>query len=80
MKELRVGNPLVAGAVTIVPIECCSLHFAAWNMGCCLSGLKEPFAIIVRDSDRVCAFDTEGKGISLQSLVRKIPDLDALLT
>jgi hypothetical protein len=79
MKELRAGNPLVAGAVTIVPIECCSLHFVSWNMGCCLSGLKEPFAIIVRDADGVRAFDTEGSEISLQSLVRKIPDLEVLL-
>lgn len=79
MKELRTGNPLVVGAVTFVPIECCSLHFATWNMGCCLSGFKEPFAIIVLDADGVRAFDTEGREIPLQSLIRKIPDLDALL-
>jgi len=79
MEELRAGNPLVAGAVTIVPIERCSLHSAAWNMGCWLSGFKEPYAIIVRDADGVRALDTEAREIPLQSLLREIPDLDALL-
>jgi len=80
MEELRAGNPLVTGEVTIVPIERCSLHSAAWNMGCWLSGFKEPFAIIVRNAAGVVrAFDIEAREIPLQSLLRKIPDLDVLL-
>ena len=79
MDELRAGNPVVAGKVTLVPIERCLVQSGAGDMGCWLSGLKEPLAIIVCDALEPRAFDTKGEEISLASLIRKIPDLDVLL-
>jgi len=79
MDELRAGDPMVAGEVTLVPIERCFIQSNIGDMGCWLSGLKEPFAIIVCDAIGIRAFDTEATEISVGSLIRKIPDLGAVL-
>ena len=79
MDGLRAGNAMVAGEVTIVPIERYCIQTVTGGMGCWLSGFKEPFAIIVSDATGIRAFDTEAMEISVDSLIRKIPDLGAVL-
>ena len=79
MDELRAGDPMVAGEVTLVPIERCFIQSSTGDMGCWLYGLKEPFAIIVCDAVGIRAFDTEATEISIESLIRKVPDLGTLL-
>jgi hypothetical protein len=79
MDELRAGNPMVAGKVTLVPIERCFIQSETGDTGCWLSGLKEPFAIIVCDAIGIRAFDTEAQEISVESLIQKIPDLRVVL-
>jgi hypothetical protein len=80
MDELRAGNTMVVGEVTIVPIERCFIQTVTGDMGCWLSGLKEPFAIIVCDAIGVRAFDMEAIEISVESLIHKIPNLCAVLS
>jgi hypothetical protein len=75
MAELRTGKTTVAPGVTIVPIERCFMQSGSGNMGCWLSGLKEPYAILVSDADGIRAFDTMGRGIPVESLVQEIPAL-----
>ena len=79
MDELRAGNPLVAGDVTLVPIERCFIQSNTEDMGCWLSGLKEPFAIIVCDATGIRAFDMEATEIPVESLIHKIPNLGTVL-
>ena len=79
MDELRAGNPMVAGEVIIVPIERCFIQSVTGDMGCWLSGLKEPFAIIVCDAIGIRAFDMEAIEISVEFLIQKIPDLGSVL-
>ncbi len=79
MDELRAGNPLVAGKVTLVPIERYVIQSYTGDRGSWLSGLKEPFAVVVCDAIGIRAFDIKAKEISVESLVQKIPDLDAVL-
>ena len=79
MDELRAGNPMVAGDVTLVPIERCFIQSDTGDMGCWLSGLIEPFAIIVFDAIEIRAFNTEAAELSVESLIQKIPDLGAVL-
>jgi uncharacterized spore protein YtfJ len=79
MDELRAGDPIAAGDVTLVPIERCSFEFDTGGMGCWLYGLKEPFAIIFCDANGVRAFNTKAARISVESLIQKISDLGALL-
>ncbi|MDH3378730.1 MAG: hypothetical protein OEQ39_17540 [Gammaproteobacteria bacterium] len=79
MDELRAGNPLLADKVTLVPIERWVIQSGAGDMGCWLSGLKEPFAIIVCDETGIRAFDTQATEVAVASLIQQVPDLDALL-
>lgn len=79
MYELRAGNPLVADEVTLVPIEQWVIQSVTGEMGCWLSGLKEPFAIIVCDAIGIRAFDTEATEVTVESLIQQVPDLAAVL-
>jgi hypothetical protein len=79
MDELRAGNPLVAGKVTLVPIERYFIQSYTSDRGSWLSGLKEPFAVVVCDAIGLRAFDIKAKEISVESLIQKIPGLDAVL-
>ena len=75
MSRLRPGNPTVAGRVVIVPLERSGIDSACGEMGYWLSGLKEPFAVIVYDAAGVRAFSPAGREMEVDSLVRKFPDL-----
>ena len=79
MEEIRAGNPMVAGKITIVPIERCYVQSVSGDTGGWLFGLKEPFAIIICDTTGVRAFDTKALEIPLESLTRKFPDLHTAL-
>lgn len=78
MAELRTGNPMAAAGITIVPVERCFMQSGRGIMGCWLSGLKEPFAILVCDADGIRAFDMVGREIPVASLLHEIPDLSAV--
>lgn len=81
MEELRAGNIIVVGEVEIVPIERSLIQTVTGDMGCWLSGLKEPFAIIVCDAlGGIRAFDMEAIEISVESLIHKIPNIYAVLS
>ncbi len=63
MDELRSGNPFVAGDVTLVPIERYFIQFYTADRGSWLSGLTEPFAVVVCDTIGIRAFDIKSKEI-----------------
>jgi hypothetical protein len=79
MDELHAGKPMIMGAVTIVPIERCYMQSVPRDIGCWLYGLKEPFAIIIFDATGIRAYDKAAIEISVSSLIKKIPDLSAVL-
>jgi hypothetical protein len=79
MDELRAGKPMIAGEVTIIPIERCYIQSVPGDMGGLLYGLKEPFAIIIFDAIGIRAYDTSTKEISVASLIQKIPNLSAMM-
>ena len=79
MDKLRAGKSIVAGEVTVVPIERCYMQPVPGDRGCWLYGLKEPFAIIIFDATGIRAYDTAAIEISVASLIQKVPDLSAVL-
>ncbi|MHC4844366.1 MAG: hypothetical protein ACYTEE_11235 [Planctomycetota bacterium] len=79
MDELRAGKPMIAGKVTIVPIERNYIQSVSGEMGFWLYGFKEPFAIIIFDATGIRAYDTAAIEISVASLIQKIPNLSAIL-
>lgn len=79
MDELRAGTPMVAGEFTLVPIERSFITSDSGDWGCWLSGIKEPFAVVVCDATGIRAFDTEATVIPVESLIQKIPDLRKII-
>ena len=79
MNKLRMGKPMVKGKVIIVPIEFFSIRSISGDMGCWLSGLIKPFAIIISDAAGIRAYDTAAAEISVRSMIQKIPELSEVL-
>ena len=79
MDELRAGKPLAANRVTLVPIERFFVRSGKSNGSYWVNALKEPYAIIVCDTNGIRAFDTEAIEISLASLKQRIKGLEAIL-
>lgn len=79
MDELNAGKPMVAGGVTIVPIERRYFQAVAGDLGYWLSGLKEPLAIIIIDATGIRAYDTAALEIPVAPLIQEIPGLSAVL-
>jgi len=79
MNELRAGDPVVAAEVTLLPIEHCVIESCSGDEGCWLSAQKEPFAIIVFDTNGVRAFDTQAAEVTIESLIQQVPNLGAKL-
>lgn len=76
---LRAGTPLTVGAVILLPIERVVTCSDQGNTGAWFSIAKEPYAVVVRDTEGLRAFDADANGISIEPLRGKIPELDALL-
>ncbi len=80
MEELRAGNPLTAGDVTLVPIERSGIQSDIGDMGYWLTVFKEPFAVVVCDATGTHAFDTDSAEIAVDALIQKIPNLGTILS
>lgn len=78
--ELRTGNAIALGDITLIPIEHYYFQPETRELGGWLLGLKEPYAIVIKDRTGVRALDTSSVEISLESLIRDIPELEAILT
>jgi hypothetical protein len=78
-ETLRAGVPLAIGGVTLLPIERVVMHADHGNIGAWFSAAKEPYAIVVRDADGICAFDANATRVSIEQLRDTIPDLDTVL-
>ena len=78
-ETLQAGTPLTVGGVTLLPIEHIVIHATKGNIGAWVSVAKEPYALIVRDSNGVHMLDTDVADVSLAQLRESVPGLDALL-
>lgn len=79
MGRLRAGEPVIAGVVTVVPVERCVVSPVESELGCWWSGAKEPIAVVVREPGGARAYDLGGQEIALEPLVRDVPELESLL-
>ena len=80
METLRAGSPLSVGDVTLVPIERAGIRSDMGDAGCWISAFKEVFAVVVCDARGVRALDADSSEIALDALIRKTPDLGAILS
>jgi len=78
-ETLRAGTPLTVGGVTLLPIEYVVMHATKGSIGAWISVAKEPYALIVRDSNGIHMLDTNKADVSLGQLRESVPGLDALL-
>lgn len=80
METLRAGSPLSVGDVTIVPIERAGIRSDMGDAGYWISAFKEAFAVVVCDASGVRALDVDSSEIALDVLIRKTPNLGAILS
>lgn len=77
--ELRVGNSIIAGEITLVPIEHCLINSGDNGAGGWASGSKDAFAVVVCDTSGVHAFNAQAEELPIDSLVEKVPELGKVL-
>ena len=80
MEALRAASPLSVGDVTLVPIERAWIRSDMCDAGYWISGFKEVFAVVVCDASGVRALATDSSEIVLDALIRKTPNLGAILS
>lgn len=79
MEVLRAASPLSVGDVTLVPIERAWVRSDMADAGYWISAFKEVFAVVVCDASGVRALDADSSEIALDALIRKTPNLGAIL-
>lgn len=77
--ELRVGNSIVVGEITLVPIEHYSINSGDSGAGGWASGKKDAFAVVVCDASGARAFDVCAEELPIDPLVEKVSDLGKIL-
>ena len=79
MNELRAGEPYTIGNVTLVLIERIYMQSEHGDIGYYLTALKEPYAIIIRDTKGIHVLNPEAKVISFEKLRQEVSGLDRIL-
>ena len=80
MEALRAANPLSIGDVTLVPIERAWIRSDMGDAGYWIGAFKEAFAVVVCDASGVRALAADSSEIALDTLIRKTPNLGAILS
>lgn len=80
MEALRAASPLSVGDATLVPIERAGIRSDMGDAGYWISAFKEAFAVVVCDASGVRALDADSSEIALDALIRKTPNLGAILS
>jgi hypothetical protein len=78
-ETLRAGIPFAVGSVTLLLIERVAEHAQKSDSGVWFSVAKEPYALVVRDTDGIRAVATDAVEVSIEQLREKIPEFNALL-
>ena len=77
--RLRLATPIVCGAVTLLPVERMVIARGGAGGRRWFMAALEPWALVVRDGDRVRVLGTGGDAASLDELRSGLPDIDAAL-
>jgi hypothetical protein len=80
MEALRAASPLSVGDITLVPIERAGIRSDRGDAGYWTSAFKEVFAVVVCDANGIRALDADSSEIALDALIRKTPNLGAILS
>jgi uncharacterized spore protein YtfJ len=78
MEKLKAGKPVTVDNVTLLPIERLTIHSKKMDFCHWIAAQKEPYAIILRDSKGIRAFDMEGNDVSIECLMKAVSDLIVL--
>lgn len=78
-ETLRAGRPFTVGSATLLLVERVAIRSYSRPASVWFSAVKEPYALVVRDTEGVHAVEISGPRISLDDLRSRIPALDALL-
>ena len=79
MQSVRLKSVYRDRQVSIAVVE--SVRVDEWraHTTCQLTGELVPVTVVLQDPDGICAFDLQGRAISLEDLLKRHPDLAASL-
>ena len=78
--KLRIGTPVVAGAVRLLPVERVAVQWGCVGGRGWFTASREPWALVVRDGEGWHVLGIAGAAPTLDELRARVPGLDDALT
>ncbi len=78
-RTVAIGNPIVIGELTLIPIARVSVNCAPSKAGISFFAAKQPVAVVVVSASAKKAFRITGEEISIDQLIQEIPDINGKL-
>ena len=78
-EEIRIEAPFNIAGVTLVPIVKSSINCSQSKRRLSFLGTKQPVSIVVISPQARRAFRVNGEEISLEQLIKEVPDIKAVL-
>jgi len=76
---IRAGQAIQFDRTTLLPIERVVINASRGNTGLLFTAWKEPFAIVVRDTHGLRAYDCAAKQVPIDVLKKDVANLDEQL-
>ena len=79
MKQVTIGNPLMIGDVTLIPVE--KVSVSHWRQGArlCFFGNKQVVCIVALSPGARKAFRITGEEVPLDQLASELPEIKEAL-
>lgn len=78
-RAVAIGNPIVIGGLTLIPIAKVSVNCAPSKGGISFFGAKQPLAVVVVSASAKKALRITGEEVSIDQLIQEIPDINETL-
>jgi hypothetical protein len=76
---MQAGNPITVGDVKLIPLERVSMQSDSSKKGAFLYVTKEPIGVVIISSHGRSATDINGDSVPLETYLRQINGLQAIL-
>ena len=75
IEEVKAGQPIRVGEITLVPIECSFVSWVGMEGGAVVRGSKGLAGIVVVSGENMYAIDLTGEEVPMDRYLKQVPEL-----
>ena len=79
IEELKTGQPIRVGEITLVPIERTMVSCVGMESGAVVRGSKGVAGIVVVSGKNRCGIDLTGEEVPMDRYLKQVPELAGML-